>query len=89
VGEGRRVDGGGRGTEGQRRWERDDYRKREEGHKFSLAKNLSTFFFSNFPDSHGEFKMFRIFQKWARVREVFISRRLNRWGRRFDFVKFY
>jgi len=33
--------------------------------------------------------MFRIFQEWARVTEVFISRLLNRWGRRFGFVKFY
>jgi len=33
--------------------------------------------------------MFRIFQKWARVKEVFISRHLNRWGRRFGFVRFF
>ena len=33
--------------------------------------------------------MFRIFRKWARVKEVFISRRPNRWGRRYGFVRFY
>jgi len=51
--------------------------------------NSITFFFSNFPDSHGEYDMFRIFRKWARVKEVFISRRPNRWGRRYGFVRFY
>jgi len=25
-----------------------------------LEKNSSTFFFSNFPDSHGEYEMFRV-----------------------------
>jgi len=76
-------------VEGRRRWERPGNRDRKEGNKSSFPKNLSSFSFSNFPDSHGEYEMFRIFQKWARVREVFISRRLNRWGRRFGFVKFY
>ena len=33
--------------------------------------------------------MFKLFQRWARDKEVFISRRLNRWGRRFDFVRFF
>jgi len=57
--------------------------------KNSWAEHASTYFFSNFPDSHGEYDMFRIFRKWARVKEVFISRRLNRWGRRFGFVRFF
>ena len=33
--------------------------------------------------------MLKIFQKWARVKEVFISKRLNRWGRRFGFVRLF
>ena len=33
--------------------------------------------------------MLRIFQKWARVKDVFISKRPNRWGRRFGFVSFF
>ncbi|XP_068503600.1 uncharacterized protein [Phaseolus vulgaris] len=32
--------------------------------------------------------MVKVFQKWARVKEVFISHRLNKWGRRFGFVRF-
>ena len=33
--------------------------------------------------------MLEVFQKWARFKEVFISRRRNRWGRRFGFVRFF
>jgi len=53
------------------------------------AKDCTTFFFSNFPSDYGELDMFKVFQKWARVKEVFISRRLNKWGRRFGFVRFF
>jgi len=33
--------------------------------------------------------MFKVFQRWARVKEVFIARRPNKWGRRFGFVRFF
>jgi len=33
--------------------------------------------------------MIKVFQKWARVKDVFISRRLNKWGKRFGFVRFF
>ena len=55
----------------------------------SSSNSVSTFFFSNFPSSHGEYDMLKIFQRWARVKEVFISRRRNKWGRRFGFVRFF
>jgi len=42
------------------------------------TKSCSTFFFSNFPSTHGEYDMLKIFQRWARVKEVFISGRRNR-----------
>jgi len=74
------------------RWEREDHRRRKANYKagkYSSTRNSTMFFFSNFPTSHGEQDMFRIFQKWARVKEVFISKRPNRWGRRFGFVRFF
>lgn len=49
---------------------------------------VTTFFFSHFPNSYGERDMWKIFQRWGRVVEVFISRKLNRWGNRFGFVRF-
>ena len=33
--------------------------------------------------------MIRVFQKWTRLEEVFISCRPNRWGRRYGFVRFF
>ena len=33
--------------------------------------------------------MVKVFQRRARVKEVFISRRLNKCGRRFGFVRFF
>jgi len=64
------------------RWrkEREGHRRKPEEHRnFSSVNNFSTFFFSNFPGGFGEYDMLKIFQKWARVKEVFISKRLNRW----------
>jgi len=81
--------------EGLRRCKREEPRSRATKYKEaspakkSWVENSSTFFFSNFPDNHREYDMFRVFQKWARVKEVFISRRLNRWGRRFEFVQLF
>ena len=66
------------GEGGSRRW------KGEGG-----ASDSSSFFFSNFPNDAGEKDMVRVFQKWGRVKDVFIARRLNKWGRRFGFVRFY
>jgi len=53
------------------------------------AYDFFTFFFSNFSHGLSEKDMANVFQKWARVKEVFISRKLNKWGRRFGFVSFY
>jgi len=33
--------------------------------------------------------MWRIFQRWGKVQEVFISKRLNQKGQRFGFVRFF
>jgi len=75
---------GRRGRVGEKSWRRSVERK-----YYSSSSSSTTFFFSNFPDSHGEYDMLKLFQRWARFKEVFISRRLNRWGRRFGFVRFF
>ena len=48
----------------------------------------TTFFFSHFPLAYGEYDLWKIFARWGRVIDVFISQRLNRWGQRFGFVRF-
>jgi len=53
------------------------------------SQDFTTFFFSIFPNEYTESDMFKVFQRWARVKEVFVSRRLNKWGRRFGFVRFF
>ncbi|XP_068466662.1 uncharacterized protein [Phaseolus vulgaris] len=55
----------------------------------SKASKSTTFFFSNFPNGFGEKDMLKIFQRWARVQDVFISRRLNKRGKRFGFVRLF
>ena len=57
--------------------------------KQNSSNDFTTFFFANFPNGYGELDMVRIFKRWARVKEVFISRRVNKWGRRFGFVRFF
>ena len=52
------------------------------------GRKITTFFFSHFPYSYGEYDMWKVFQRWGRVTEVFISRRLDKWGHRYGFVRF-
>jgi len=62
--------------------------KQIHGGRPSKPWQLTTFFFSHFPYTYGERDMLKIFHRWGRVEEVFISRKLNRWGNRFGFVRF-
>ncbi|XP_020228107.1 uncharacterized protein LOC109809260 [Cajanus cajan] len=63
-----------------------------EGHKqYHRGPNgaeVTTFFFSRFPESFMEQDLWRIFQKWGRVWEVFIARKRNRSGQRYGFVRY-
>ena len=70
-------------------WREDQRGKRIVETNKASSNESSTFFFSNFPSTHGEYDMLKIFQRWARVKEVFISKHRNRWGRRFGFVRFF
>ena len=47
-----------------------------------------SFFFTNFSANFGEYEMWKIFRRWGMVKEVFISRKLNREGHKFGFVRF-
>jgi len=81
---------GWRKSEGRRKvGKAEELWRRPVKHHQRYINAFTTFFFSNFPESHGEYEMLKVFQKWARVKEVFISKRLNRWGRRFGFVRFF
>ncbi|ESW34547.1 hypothetical protein PHAVU_001G161800 [Phaseolus vulgaris] len=48
----------------------------------------TSFFFSNFPFDLKESDLWKIFRRWGRVSDVFISHRLNIKKQRFGFVRF-
>jgi len=53
------------------------------------SNNFTTLFFANISNGYGKLDMIKISIRWARIKEVFISIRLNKWGRRFGFVRFF
>jgi len=62
------------GGNGGQSWRNGGNRGRSDRHgDHGVANDCTTFFFSNFPSHYGELDMFKVFQKWARVKEVFIS----------------
>ncbi|OIW03176.1 hypothetical protein TanjilG_11813 [Lupinus angustifolius] len=54
----------------------------------SLDSNSVSFFFTNFPDSHGKVDMWKFFSNWGLVGDLFIPQKCDKRGRRFGFVRF-
>ena len=50
-------------------------------------EDVTTFYFSRFPDGTRETDLWKIFQKWGRVREVFIPKHKNKEGQDIIFAK--
>ncbi|ESW17972.1 hypothetical protein PHAVU_006G002800, partial [Phaseolus vulgaris] len=48
----------------------------------------TSFFFTNFPEHFRERDLWRVFQRWGRVLDVFVSRKLNTRNQKFGFVRF-
>ena len=48
-----------------------------------------SFFFTNFFDHFFERGLWKVFQRWGRILDVFISRKFNARNRRFGFVRFH
>ncbi|CAL0306408.1 unnamed protein product [Lupinus luteus] len=51
-------------------------------------RDSTTFFFTNFPTDHDAKEMWEIFQKWGKVVDVVIPSRLDKYGKKFGFVRF-
>ncbi|XP_068477241.1 uncharacterized protein [Phaseolus vulgaris] len=47
-----------------------------------------SFFFTNFPEHFMERDLWKVFQRWGRVMDVFVSRKLNARNKKFGFVRF-
>ncbi|ESW34080.1 hypothetical protein PHAVU_001G122700 [Phaseolus vulgaris] len=48
----------------------------------------TSFFFTNFPEHFLERDLWKVFQRWGRVLDVFVSRKLNARNQKFGFVGF-
>ncbi|KAK8466936.1 hypothetical protein PHAVU_008G195442 [Phaseolus vulgaris] len=48
----------------------------------------TSFFFTNFPEHFMERDLWKVFQRWGRVMDVFVSRKLNARNKKFGFVRF-
>jgi len=49
----------------------------------------TSFLVTNFPDDVSNTDLWKLFINFERVGEVFIPKKLDKWGRRFAFVKFW
>ncbi|KAL5191983.1 Serine/threonine-protein kinase ATM [Glycine soja] len=50
--------------------------------------DITSFYFTHFADDVTEVRLWENFKKWGDVREVYIAKRRNKDGRRYDFVRF-
>jgi hypothetical protein len=54
----------------------------------ALLDNITTYFFTNFPDSFGAKEMFNAFQYYGDINEVVIPAKRDKGGGRFGFARF-
>lgn len=52
------------------------------------TSDVHSFYFTRFPEDMNETELWYVFKKWGDVREVFIARNRNKWGKRYGFVRF-
>lgn len=66
----------------QSEWERDWWRN--DG-----RNDVTSFFFTHFPDSVDEKELWKVFQRRGRVWNVYIPRKRDKEGQRFGFVRLF
>jgi hypothetical protein len=49
---------------------------------------MISYYFTNFPDNSNQVDLWKVFQRWGKVREVFLPNKRNKFGKRFGFVRF-
>jgi len=62
--------------------------QRRGGYYHTLDKVTTSFFFTNIPDEVKTLELWKLFARFGRVSEVYIPKKVYKWGKRFDFVKF-
>jgi hypothetical protein len=69
--------------------ERSGYRQGRPKRNFNRSdKDSIPFFFTNIPDQASTTDLWRLFASFGYVGEVFMANKLDKWGRRFGFVKY-
>lgn len=51
-------------------------------------EDITSYYFTHFPDEANEEMLWKTFKQWGEVREVYIAKCCNREGRRYGFVRF-
>ncbi|MCH81494.1 RNA recognition motif [Trifolium medium] len=62
--------------------------RKRNGFIQNLDRVTTSFFITNFPEDSSSEQLWELFRKFGRVGEVYIPKKLDKWGRRFGFVKF-
>ena len=75
-------------AENRGRVERSRHQWQDRKVTWRNKEDVTTFYFSRFPEGIKEKDLWQIFQKWGKVWEVFIPKSKNKKGHRFGFVKF-
>jgi RNA recognition motif-containing protein len=72
--------------------ERERAQQKENGRKggyvHRVDKTSTSFFVTNFPEDLVWGDLWKLFAKFGSVCDVFIPKKVDKWGRRFGFVKF-
>ena len=75
-------------VESRDRVERNNFKSRDRTVTWRDKHDVTTFYFSRFPEGVKEDDLWKLFQKWGKVWEVFIPKYKNKEGHRFGFVRF-
>lgn len=62
--------------------------QRRPGYFKALDSETIPFFFTNFPNQVKRTELWQLFASFGQVGEVFVPNKLDKWGRKFGFVKF-
>ncbi|MCI16832.1 endonuclease/exonuclease/phosphatase family protein, partial [Trifolium medium] len=73
--------------EGELGLERDG-RKHGSSYAHRMDQISTSFFVTNFPEELGWGDLWKIFARFGSVTDVFIPKKVDKWGRKFGFVKF-
>jgi hypothetical protein len=63
-------------------------RRKVPGYLHRVNQISTSFFITNFPEELGWGEIWKIFAKFGSVSDVFIPKKVDKWGRKFGFVKF-